>query len=54
MKILATNVSGFAWPRAAWERGLDWGPDVISAQGTTLDDGAFLLGTSQMYTRGGR
>jgi hypothetical protein len=53
-RILATNVSGFAWPLEAWERGLAWEPDVISAQGTTLDDGAFLLGSSKMYTRGGR
>jgi hypothetical protein len=54
MRILATNVSGFAWPLEAWRRGLDWAPEVISAQGTTLDDGAYLLGTSEMYTRGGR
>ncbi len=54
LRVLATNVSGYAWPLEAWERGLEWGPDVISAQGTTLDDGAYLLGASEMYTRGGR
>lgn len=54
MKILATNVSGFSWPLEAWHNAVAWRPDVISAQGTTLDDGAFLLGSSKLYTRGGR
>lgn len=54
LRLLATNVSGYAWPVEAWERALAWGPEVISAQGTTLDDGAYLLGTSKMYTRGGK
>jgi hypothetical protein len=54
LRVLATNVSGYAWPLDAWERALEWRPDVISAQGTTLDDGAYLLGSSEMYTRGGR
>ncbi|MBI4505636.1 MAG: acyclic terpene utilization AtuA family protein [Chloroflexi bacterium] len=47
-------MSGYSWPVEAWQRALAWRPDVISAQGTTLDDGAYLLGSDKMYTRGGK
>ena len=49
IKILATSSFGAKIEGEAWERGLNWGPDVIVAQGTTSDGGPNYLGTDMPY-----
>ena len=53
MKILATSVSGPPQDLDALREGLDQEPDVISAQGTSLDLGAYMLGCSRLFPRAG-
>ena len=53
MKILGTSVSGPPQDLDALREGLDQEPDVISAQGTSLDLGAYMLGCSRLFPRAG-
>lgn len=54
MKILATSAAGPPQDVDALHEGLEQEPDVISAQGTTLDLGAYMLGCSRLFPRAGK